>query len=233
MTEALAEAGARVTVCGRRERPLENVCASITAAGGSARYVVADVTDESDRQRLHAEAGEVDILVNNAGLGVRKPWLTVTLEEWREVLTLNLEAPFRLSQIFVPSMVARKWGRLINVSSIYGLIVGDPALYGEWGVDLASYVASKHGLIGLTKHLAATLGSTGVTVNALCPGMFPNTEANASNANDLAAGIEMRTPVKRVGNDDDLRAAIVYLASPGASFYTGQCLVVDGGWTIW
>lgn len=233
MTEALAEAGARVTICGRREPPLEKVCASITAAGGEARYVVADVTDEADRQKLHAEAEDVDILVNNAGLGVRKPWLTVTLEEWREVLTLNLEAPFRLSQIFAPSMVARKWGRLINVSSIYGLIVGDPALYGEWGVDLASYVASKHGLIGLTKHLAATLGSTGVTVNALCPGMFPNTEANASNASGLVAGIEMRTPVKRAGNDDDLRAAIVYLASPGASFYTGQCLVVDGGWTIW
>ncbi len=103
------------------------------------------------------------------------------------------------------------------MSSIYGLIAGDPALYGEWGVDLASYVASKHGLIGLTKHLAVTLGNSGVTVNALCPGMFPNTEQNAANAGDLVAGLEARTPVKRVGNDDDLRAAIVYLASPGSS----------------
>ena len=171
--------------------------------------------------------------MNNAALGERKPWLTVTLEEWRAILTLNLEAPFRLSQLFVPAMVARKWGRLINVSSIYGLIAGDPALYGEWGVDLASYVASKHGLIGLTKHLAVMLGNSGVTVNALCPGMFPNTEQNAANASGLVAGLEARTPVKRVGNDEDLRAAIVYLASPGASFYTGQCLVVDGGWTIW
>lgn len=233
MTEALAEAGARVTICGRREQPLQRTCGSINAAGGDARYVVADVTEESDRQRLRAEAGEVDILVNNAALGERKPWLTVTLEEWRAILTLNLEAPFRLSQMFVPSMVARKWGRLVNVSSIYGLIAGDPALYGEWGVDLASYVASKHGLIGLTKHLAVMLGKTGVTVNALCPGMFPNTEQNAANASGLIAGLEARTPVKRVGNDDDLRAAIVYLASPGASFYTGQCLIVDGGWTVW
>jgi NAD(P)-dependent dehydrogenase (short-subunit alcohol dehydrogenase family) len=233
MTEALAEAGAQVTICGRREQPLKNTCAAITAAGGDARYVVADVTEESDRQRLRAETADVDILVNNAALGERKPWLTVTLEEWRAILTLNLEAPFRLSQIFVPSMLARKWGRLINVSSIYGLIAGDPALYGEWGVDLASYVASKHGLIGLTKHLAAMLGNSGITVNALCPGMFPNTEANAANAGDLVAGLEARTPVKRVGNDDDLRAAIVYLASPGSSFYTGQCMAVDGGWTIW
>ena len=233
MTEALAEAGARVTICGRREQPLKKVCAAIIAAGGDARYVLADVTNEGDRQRLRADAGDVDILVNNAALGERKPWLTVTLEEWRAILTLNLESPFRLSQIFVPSMMARKWGRLINVSSIYGLIAGDPALYGEWGVDLASYVASKHGLIGLTKHLAVMLGNTGVTANALCPGMFPNTEQNAANASGLVAGLEARTPVKRVGNDDDLRAAIVYLASPGASFYTGQCLVVDGGWTVW
>lgn len=233
MTEALAEAGARVTICGRREQPLKTVCAALAAAGRNARYVVADVTSDADRRRLRAETGEVDILLNNAALGERKPWLTVTIEEWRAIMQLNLEAPFALSQLFVPPMVAKKWGRLINVSSIYGLIVGDPALYGEWGVDLASYVASKHGLIGLTKHLAVTLGGTGVTVNALCPGMFPNTEQNAANATGLVAGLEARTPLKRVGNNDDLRAAIVYLASPGSSFYTGQSLVVDGGWTIW
>jgi NAD(P)-dependent dehydrogenase (short-subunit alcohol dehydrogenase family) len=233
MTEALAEAGARVTICGRREQPLKRVCAALTAAGRDARYVVADVTSDADRRRLRAEARDVDILVNNAALGERKPWLTVTIEEWRAILQLNLEAPLALSQLFVPPMVAQKWGRLINVSSIYGLIVGDPSLYGQWGVDLASYVASKHGLIGLTKHLAMTLGGTGVTVNALCPGMFPNTEQNAANATGLVAGLEARTPVKRVGNDDDLRAAIVYLASPGSSFYTGQSMVVDGGWTIW
>ncbi len=233
MTEALAEAGARVTICGRREQPLKVACAALIAAGRDARYVVADVTSDADRRRLRAAAGEVDILVNSAALGERKPWLTVTIEEWRAILQLNLEAPFALSQLFVPPMVAKKWGRLINVASIYGLIVGDPSLYGQWGVDLASYVASKHGLIGLTKHLAMTLGGTGVTVNALCPGMFPNTEQNAANATGLVAGLEARTPVKRVGNDDDLRAAIVYLASPGSSFYTGQSMVVDGGWTIW
>jgi len=233
MTEALAEAGARVTICGRREEPLKKVCASLVAAGRNARYVVADVTSDADRRRLRAEATAVDILVNNAALGERKRWLDVTIEEWRAIMILNLEAPFALSQLFVPPMVERKWGRLINISSIYGLIVGDPSLYGEWGVDLASYVASKHGLIGLTRHLAVTLGGTGVTVNALCPGMFPNTEQNAANATSLIAGLEARTPVKRVGNDDDLRAAVVYLASPGSSFYTGQCLTVDGGWTIW
>jgi NAD(P)-dependent dehydrogenase (short-subunit alcohol dehydrogenase family) len=233
MTEALAEAGARVTICGRRERPLRTVCASLQAAGYESHCIVADVTNDLDRRRLRAEARDVDILVNNAGLGEFKPWLTVTIEDWRAIMTLNLEAPFVLSQLFVPPMVERKWGRVINISSIYGLIVGDPSLYGEWGVDLSSYVASKHGLIGLTKHLAMMLGGTGVTVNALCPGMFPYTEANAARAAPLVAGLEARTPVKRVGNGNDLRAAIVYLASPGSSFYTGQSMVVDGGWTIW
>jgi NAD(P)-dependent dehydrogenase (short-subunit alcohol dehydrogenase family) len=233
MAEALAEAGARVTICGRRAEPLKAATASLVAGGRDARWVVADVTSDSDRRKLFEEVKGVDILVNSAALGERKPWLTVTIDEWRAILMLNLEAPFALSQLFVPPMVERKWGRLINISSIYGLIVGDPSLYGEWGIDLASYVASKHGLIGLTKHLAVTLGGTGVTVNALCPGMFPNTEQNASKASGLGPGLAVRTPVKRVGNDTDLRSAIVYLASPGSSFYTGQSLVVDGGWTIW
>jgi NAD(P)-dependent dehydrogenase (short-subunit alcohol dehydrogenase family) len=233
MVEALAEAGARITICGRREEPLKKTAAASIAAGHDVRWVVADITSDADRRRLFAEVKGVDILVNNAALGERKNWLEVTMDEWRAIMTLNLEAPFALSQLFVPPMVEKKWGRLINVSSIYGIVVGDPSLYGEWGVDLASYVASKHGLIGLTKHLAVTLGGTGVTVNALCPGMFPNTEQNASHSDGLAPGLAVRTPVKRVGNDTDLRAAIVYLASPGSAFYTGQSLVVDGGWTIW
>jgi NAD(P)-dependent dehydrogenase (short-subunit alcohol dehydrogenase family) len=233
MAEALAEAGARVTICGRREEPLQRAASAMIAAGRDARWVVADVTSDSDRRKLFEEVKGVDILVNNAGGGERKPWLTVSIDEWRALLTLNLEAPFAMSQVFAPPMIERKWGRIINISSIYGLIVGDPALYGDWGIDLASYVASKHGLIGLTKHLAMVLGSTGVTVNALCPGMFPGTEKNAKHAAGLIPGVEARTPVKRAGNDTDLRAAIVYLASPGSSFYTGQSLVVDGGWTIW
>jgi NAD(P)-dependent dehydrogenase (short-subunit alcohol dehydrogenase family) len=233
MADALAEAGARVTICGRRAAPLKAAAEAAVAAGRDIGWTVTDVTNPSDRRKLFEDVKDVDILVNNAALGERKPWLTVTVDEWRAIMNLNLEAPFALSQLFVPPMIEKKWGRVINISSVFGLIVGDPALYGDWGVDLPSYIASKHGLIGLTKHLAMMLGSTGVTVNALCPGMFPNTEQNASNAASLVPGVEARTPVKRAGNDTDLRAAIVYLASPGSKFYTGQSMVVDGGWTIW
>ena len=93
-------------------------------------------------------------------------------------------------------------------------------------------MASSHGLVGLTKHLAAMVGGTG-TVNALRPGLFPHTEANESHSNELVPGLNALTPVKRVGGDNDLRAAVVYLASPGASFCIGQSLAVDGGWLIW
>ena len=233
MTEALAEAGARITICGRREAPVKKTAAALVAAGHEARGFVADVTVDADRRRLLAETGDIDILVNNAARGERKDWLTVSIAEWRAIMELNVEAPFALMQLFVPAMLKKGWGRVVNVASIYGLVAGDPALYGEWGVDLPSYVASKHGLIGLTKHMAVMLGGRGVTVNALCPGMFPNTEANKSQSNELVPALEVRTPVKRVGNDTDLRAAVVYLSSPGSSFYTGQCLVVDGGWLAW
>jgi NAD(P)-dependent dehydrogenase (short-subunit alcohol dehydrogenase family) len=234
MAEALAEAGASLVICGRTRAPLEETAESLAARGRHADPVVADITAEADLARLHEAAGDVDILVNNAGYSLRTPWQDVPLDEWREVMAINVEAPLRLTQLFVPGMMERGWGRVINVSSVYGVVAGDPALYGDLGLDIASYFASKHALIGLTRHLAAMIGGSGVTVNALSPGMFPATPANAKHSTgEGLQRIADRTPVHRVGGDDDLRAAVVYLASPGASFYTGQNLIVDGGWTIW
>ncbi|MEN3284573.1 MAG: hypothetical protein V7607_5713 [Solirubrobacteraceae bacterium] len=234
MAEALAEAGASVVVCGRRAERLEDMTRTLTERGCAVRAIPADVTVEADLERLHAETGEIDILVNNAGYSIRTPWQDVPLEEWREVMAINVEAPLRLCQLFVPAMMDRGWGRVINVASMYGVVAGDPALYGELGLDIASYFASKHALIGLTRYLAAMIGETGVTVNALSPGAFPDTPANASKSvQDMLGPFAARTPVKRVGGDEDLRAAVVYLASPGSAFYTGQNMIVDGGWTIW
>ena len=233
LTQALAEAGASIVICGRRREPLDSTAKSMRERGYVVSTIEADVTSEGDLERLRKGCGPIDILVNNAGYAIRCPWQDVSLTQWREVMSVNVEAPFRMAQIFVPAMVERGWGRVINVSSIYGVVAGDPSLYGDWGVDMASYFASKHALIGLTKHLAVMVGGTGVTVNALCPGPFPNTEANAVDAEPLLRGLIARTPVKRLGNDYDLRAAVVYLASPGSSYYSGQNLIVDGGWTAW
>jgi NAD(P)-dependent dehydrogenase (short-subunit alcohol dehydrogenase family) len=235
MAEALGGAGATVVICGRRAEPLAETVEALRADGHQAEAVVADVTDDGDLQRLVAAAGPIDILVNNAGASIRSPWQTVSREEWRAVMALNLEAPLRLSQLLVPAMVDRGWGRVVNVASMYGVVAGDPSIYGEDGVDAASYFASKHALLGLTKHLAVMVGGTGVTVNALSPGAFPDTPANRAVAADGESlkRFAQRTPVGRVGNDTDLRAAVVYLAAPGSSFTTGQNLIVDGGWTIW
>lgn len=236
ITEALAEAGAAVVICGRQRKPLEEAAKALSERGLAVVAAPANVTDEADLRRLHVEAGTVDILVNNAGYAIASAWQTVSLEEWREVMAINVEAPLRLAQLFVPGMIERGWGRVINVASVYGVVAADPSLYADLP-DAASYITSKHAVIGLTKHLAVMVGGTGVTVNALSPGMFPLARANAAaGAEATAARIQAladRTPLHRIGGDEDLRAAAVYLASPGSSFYTGQNLVVDGGWTIW
>ena len=234
MALGLAEAGADLVLAARRREPLEETAAQARAFGKGVLVLPADVTREEDVQALRAEAGRVDVLVNNAGGGEVKPWLSVTAEDWRRVVAVNLDAPFRLIQLFAPPMMERHWGRIINVSSIYGLVGGDPSRYPgvEW--DNVPYFASKHGLQGLTHALAPRLAPYGVSVNSLCPGMFPNTENNAGLLSpELEAALIAGTPMRRVGDDLDLKAAVVFLASPGSKFMTGQSLVVDGGWTVW
>ncbi len=234
MTHALAEAGADVVVCGRRSAPIERCAEEARAYGVEATAIAADVTTEQGVAALREGAGRVDILVNNAGGGEIRPWQDLTMEDWRRVVAVNMDAPFRLIQVFAPPMMERRWGRIVNISSIYGLIAGDARRYPgiEW--DNAPYFASKHGLQGITHYFAARLAPYGVSVNSLCPGMFPATENNAQlDAPGLEAALSDGTPMGRVGVDDDLKAAVVFLASPGAKFVTGQSVVVDGGWTVW
>ena len=234
MALGLAEAGAEVVVCGRREQPLRETVAQIVAAGGRASAIVCDVTDEQDLSALASAAGTVDVLVNNAGLASLGPWETVSPDEWRAVMALNLDAVFRLCQLFAPAMRERGFGRVVNVGSIYGSLAGDPSRYPgiEW--DVPSYFASKHGVHGVTRYLAARLAPYGVCVNTLSPGMFPGTDQNQNMLSDeLLDRLVDGTPMKRLGDADDLKAAVVFLASPGAKFVTGQDLIVDGGWSIW
>jgi NAD(P)-dependent dehydrogenase (short-subunit alcohol dehydrogenase family) len=193
----------------------------------------ADVTDAADVDSLAAQVGEIDILVNNAGLAHRAPWQEVESTQWQQIMALNVESPFRLCQRFVPGMVERGWGRVVNVASVYGLVAGDASRYPGLGLDIASYFASKHGLVGLTKFMAAQLGPTGVTVNALCPGMFPSPANDDALTDDVVAALRAGTPMGRLGTDRELRSALLFLTAPGSSFVTGQSVVVDGGWTIW
>lgn len=231
MALGLAEAGASLTICGRREQPLLE-CAELARDFGVDVVVSpADVTDESDLQQLVGRAGTVDILVNNAGLAPNQPWLEVTRDEWRSVMALNLEAPFRLVQLLAPAMMERRWGRIINVASIYGSLGGDPDRYPP-GWDVPAYFASKHALNGVTRYLAPRLAPHGVCINSLSPGAFDSEQNRGLLTEQTRAAMEQNTPARRMGDVDDLKAAVVFLASPGAAFVTGQILFVDGGWTV-
>jgi gluconate 5-dehydrogenase len=231
MALALAEAGADLVVCGRRREPLEECAAEARKLGRNVTVIPADVTVEEDVRRLGAEAGRIDILLNNAGGGTIQPWLTVTMEEWRKITALNLDAPFRLCQLVAPGMMDRRWGRIVNVSSVYGSVGGDESRYPNMNWDIPSYFAAKHGLNGVTHYLAPRLAPHGVCINSLSPGMFPHKGVEMAPA--WVERLKDGTPMKRLGEEDDLKAAVVFLASPGAKFVTGQNLTVDGGWTVW
>ena len=145
MALGLAEAGADLVVCGRRRELLEQCAAEAREFGRDVTVIPADITREEDLQVLLRDAGHVDILLNNAGIGLLRPWDKITREEWHSVTELNVDALFRLCQLFAPPMLERGWGRIINVSSVYGLISGDPNRYPadmQW--DNPAYVVSKH-----------------------------------------------------------------------------------------
>ena len=192
-----------------------------------------DVTVEADLMRLVDSAAQVDILVNNAGFGMLGAWTDVSLKEWREVMAVNLEAPFRLCQLFAPPMMERGWGRIVNIVSIYGSVGGDARRYPGLDWDIASYFVSKHGLHGVTRYLAPRLAPFGVCINSLSPGMFPSEQNDDKLTPEVKDALIDGTPMGRMGATDDLKAAVVYLSSPGAKFMTGQDLIVDGGWTVW
>lgn len=233
LAQTLALAGADVVICGRRLAPLEEAAAEIIGLGGAVRAVAADVTSEDDLARIVA-AGPFDILVNNAGYGSIEPWTEITPEGWHDVLAVNLDAPFRLSQLLVPPMVQRGWGRVVNIASVYGMVAGNPYMYPDFEWDNCAYVTSKHALIGLSKYLAVRTGGTGVTVNAISPGMFPLTEANRDRSpEESLRRLRQFTPEGRTGEVQELASALLFLVSPDSTFVTGQNIAVDGGWTLW
>ena len=222
---ALGRQGALVALNGREAGPLEAVAAEVRNRGGAAEVRVADLTDRAARERLFAglrEAhGRLDILVNNAGARARRRLADFAPGQIEAVTATNLFAPFEVARLAAPLMTTQGWGRIINVASIAGPIAR--------GGD-AAYTASKAGLVGLTRALAAELGPHGVTVNAIAPGFFA-TEANTEMVADpeIAAWLKGRTSLGRWGRPDEIGGAAVFLASEAASFVTGHILFVDGG----
>jgi len=227
MASALAHAGARVVLIARDPTRLSAVTESLRAAGREAAWISADLADPAEVKRAARAAaaafGEPDILVNCAGANPRPPMEALTEQQWNDTLAVNLTAPFLLGQRFGPSMADRGWGRIINVTSQQA-----HRAFGNSGV----YGASKAGLAALTRSQSEAWASSGVCVNAICPGFVatPLTEAVASDP-VRAAALAKRTMIGRNGEPSDFAGAVVFLASPASGYVTGQTLFVDGGFS--
>ena len=228
MAEALAEAGAEVALTSREADRAREAARELAAATGvRTAGFAADMTASDDVARLadevEAHLGPVDILVNNAGVNIRGTSEALSEADWDTVLDTNVKGPFLLSRALGPRMAARGWGRIVNLGSILSVI----ALPGR-----APYAASKAAIANLTRVQALEWAAHGVTVNAICPGPF-GTEMNRQLLNDPEkyAAFVAKIPMGRWGNLDEIKGAVVFLASGAASFVTGSLLFVDGGWT--
>jgi 3-oxoacyl-[acyl-carrier protein] reductase len=211
--------GATVVLAGRRS---EALAALAEALGERARVEVAELSDPQAAEQLIAAAadgGGPDVLINNAGLTRDNLAVRMKDEDWQTVLEVNLSAVFRLTRAALRGMLRRRWGRIVNVTSIVAL-TGNPGQ--------ANYAAAKAGMIGMTKSVAAEVATRGITVNCVAPG-FIETAMTAALSEDQRRRLLERVPVGRLGSPADVAAAIGYLASEEAAYVTGQTLHVNGG----
>jgi 3-hydroxybutyrate dehydrogenase len=238
IAHALAAAGADVVLNGFGDAAaIDKLVADIAATHGvRAIFSPADMTKAADIEAMVAmatrELGRIDIVVNNAGIQFVSPVQDFPDERWNAVIAINLTAPFQLTRAVLPQMLARNWGRIINIASVHGLVAS---------VDKSAYVASKHGLIGLTKAVALETATTGVTCNAICPGwvLTPLVQAQIdalatreglSPEDARIRLLSEKQPSLSFATPEDLGALAVFLSSDAAGNMRGAALPVDGAW---
>jgi len=220
---ALARQGASLAVAARNREKLDALVAEITAAGGKAAAFVIDVADEeqikSGIKSAIAHFGKIDILVNNAGITRDQLVMRMKRADWDSVLNTNLTSAYLCIQQVIPSMLKQRWGRIINITSVFGQM-------GQAGQ--ANYAASKAGLIGLTMAMAREVASRNITCNAVAPG-FIETSMTAALSEEFRQTAVKTIPLGRVGSPNDVASAVTFLASEEASYITGHVLNVNGG----
>jgi 2-deoxy-D-gluconate 3-dehydrogenase len=226
MAIGLAEAGANVMLHGSKETGLDELCATVRAAGGKAGSVIADLSDQGAPSRLMeatlAEFGSLDILINNAGIARRRPAVDYSMEDWNTILQINLTSVFQMAQLAGRHMIAKGRGKIINVASLLSY---------QGGILVPAYAAAKGGVATLTMALANEWAPKGVNVNAIAPG-YMSTDLTAALEADAVRSLAIvdRIPAGRWGSPKDLAGAAVFLASSASDYVHGTVLAVDGGW---
>jgi len=221
VARALHEAGAAVALSGTREAPLRELADSLAER---AAVVTADLSDAASVEALpkaaaEALGGPIDILVNNAGITRDNLFMRMSDEEWAKVLEVNLTSAFRLSRAMLRGMMKARWGRIVTVTSVVGA-TGNPGQ--------GNYAAAKAGLVGMSKSLAAEVASRNITVNCVAPGFIATPMTDALN-DDQQSRILNAIPMGRMGQPEEIAAAVLFLASPEAGYITGATLHVNGG----
>jgi len=229
MAEALGEQGARLVISSRKQEELDIAVAHLAAKGIEASAIAADLSVEANVQPFVEEAlrrlGQIDILINNAGASWGAPAEEHPLDAWDKVMNLNVRSIFLVSQaVGKLSMIPRRYGRIVNISSIAGLAGNPPGT-----MSTIAYNTSKGAIVNFTRALAGEWGRHGITVNSIAPGFFPSKMTKGVLATIGADVLAKDAPLARLGDDEDLKGAVVLFASDASKHITGQILAIDGG----
>lgn len=237
MCEALAEYGANLIIGSRDIEKNDKLSQKLNEEFGNDNCSLKlDISDyESIKNAFESiiqNRGRIDVLINNAFYGAGKDLLSMTNEEWNTGIDGSVSSVYRCTKAVLPHMIANKAGKIINISSMYGLVSPDVSIYENNNFyNPPNYGAGKAAIIQFTKYVAAVYGKFGITSNSISPGPFPNPYVQKDK--EFIKKLEEKVPLKRIGHPDDLKGTILLLASDASNYINGANVVIDGGWTIW